>query len=114
LVYAQKVIQIDPSGISYAALVGADLPLNRLADAKATVAEAQSHHLDSALNHINLYQVAFLERDRPGMEREAAWGIGKSGVEDVLLYGESLTGDYFGEQAKAREFSERAPLPKVS
>jgi len=106
--YAQKVIQLDPSGISYAALVGADLPLNRLADAKATVAEAQAHHQDSALNHINLYQVSFLEHDQPGMDREVAWGTGKSGVEDVLLYGESLTAAYFGEQAKAHEFSERA------
>jgi hypothetical protein len=108
LVEAQRVFALDPNGIAYAAIVGALLPLNRLSEVKATVAEAQLHHQDSALNHINLYLVAFLEHDGASMDREAAWGTGKSGVEDVLLYAQSLTAAYTGQLEKARDLSRRA------
>jgi len=108
LTMAQKVVQLDPSGIEFASLVGAYLSLNRLSDAKATVAEAQAHHQDSALNHINLYQVAFLENDQQAMASEVAWGMGKAGVEDVLLYAESLTAGYSGKLSSARDLVRRA------
>jgi serine/threonine protein kinase/tetratricopeptide (TPR) repeat protein len=105
---AQRAFSLDPSAIGYAAMVGAYLNLNQLSQAKATVAEAQARHQDSFLNHLNLYQVAFIEHDEAGMQREAAWGIGKPGVEDVLLYLEDLKSGYSGQLKKARELSRRA------
>jgi len=42
------------------------------------------------------------------MEREAAGLMGKPGVEDVILYGESDTAAYAGQYAKARELTRRA------
>ena len=107
LTEAQKTFHMDPSGINYAAVVGAYLSLDRLSDAKAAVADAQAHHQDSPLNHINLYEVAFLEHDAAGMAREFAAFTGKPGVEDVLLYAESLTAAYSGQLGKARERSSR-------
>jgi tetratricopeptide (TPR) repeat protein len=108
LVEAQRAFGLDPSAIGYASVVGACLSLNQLAQVKATVAEAQGRNQDSYLNHLNLYQVAFLQHDEAGMKREAAWGMGKPGVEDAVLYVESLTASYSGELKKAREFSRRA------
>jgi len=105
---AQRAFSLDPSAIGYAALVGTYLSLNQLSQAKATVAEAQARHQDSYLNHLNLYQVAFLEHDESSMNREAAWATGKPGVEDVLVYLEGLTAGYSGQLKKARELSRRA------
>ena len=108
LVESQRAFELDPSAIGYAAVVGGHLSLNQLSQAKATVAEAQARHQDSYLNHLNLYQVAFLEHDDAGMKREADWGMGKPGVEDAVLYLGSLTAGYSGQLKKARDLSRRA------
>ena len=108
LVEQQRAFRLDPSAISYAGVIGGYLSLNQLSQAKATVAEAQARHQDSYLNHLNLYQVAFLEHDEAGMKREADWGMGKPGVEDALLYLESLTAGYSGQLKKARDLTRRA------
>jgi eukaryotic-like serine/threonine-protein kinase len=42
------------------------------------------------------------------MERQVAWGVGKPGDEDRLLFAESTTEAYYGRIRKAREFSRRA------
>jgi serine/threonine protein kinase/tetratricopeptide (TPR) repeat protein len=108
LVEQQRAFRLDPSAISYAAVVGGYLSLNQLSQAKATVAEAQARHQDSFLNHLNLYQVAFLEHDEAGMKREGDWGMGKPGVEDEVLYLEGMTAGYSGQLKKARDLTRRA------
>jgi tetratricopeptide (TPR) repeat protein len=84
------------------------IALGRLKEAKATVAEAESHSMNMPLNHNNLYLIAFLEHDQSVMEREAAWAIDKPEVADTLLYSQSCTKAYFGELKKARELSQQA------
>jgi len=108
LIEQQRAFRLDPSAISYAGIIGSYLSLNQLSQAKATMAEAQAHHQDSYLNHLNLYQVAFLEHDESGMKREADWGMGKPGVEDAVLYLQSVSAGYSGQLKKARDLSRRA------
>ena len=88
--------------------MGDTCTVNRLDEAKATAQEAQALHLDSPTIHFNLYQVAFLQHDAAGMEREAATLMGKPGFEDSMLFFESQTAGYAGQFAKRRELVRRA------
>ena len=92
----------------YANLAVGYLELNRLAEAKATVNEAQAHNLDSANLHFILYVVNWLQHDALGMERDSAAMMGKPGYEDQLLYFESDIAAYGGQFARARELTRRA------
>ncbi len=64
--------------------------------------------MDLPINHNNVYLIAFLERDRAGMEREAAWALGKSELEGIMLYSQACTSAYFGEMNQSREILKRA------
>jgi serine/threonine protein kinase/tetratricopeptide (TPR) repeat protein len=104
-----KAIRIEPSsGLAYANLVGANLFLNRLEDARATAAEAQAKKLDSPALRLNLYRLAFLQNDANGMSEQVSWSAGKAGVENAMLRLEADTAAYAGRLAKAREISQRA------
>ena len=104
-----KAIKIEPSsGLAYANLVGANLFLNRLEDARATAAEAQAKKLDSPALRLNLYRLAFLQNDVNGMSEQVSWSAGKAGVENAMLRLEADTAAYAGRLAKAREISQRA------
>jgi tetratricopeptide (TPR) repeat protein len=105
---AQAVLRLLPNGISYDALMASYMFLNRFDEAKATAAEAQSHHFDSPMSHLNLYLIAFAESDAAGMAREAAAVRSTPGHEDNILSYEALTAAYMGEFSKARELSKRA------
>jgi len=109
LAAAQQSMKRDPgSGISYGNLVSSYMTVNRLDEARATAQEAQAHNLDNPYIHLSLYAIDFLQHDAAAMEREAAGLMGKPGVEDVILYGESDTAAYAGQYAKARELTRRA------
>jgi len=109
LAAAQQSMKLDPgSGISYGNLVSSYMTVNRLDEARATAQEAQAHNLDNPYIHLSLYAIDFLQHDAAAMEREAAGLMGKPGVEDVILYGESDTAAYAGQYAKARELTRRA------
>ena len=105
----QEGLKLSPeSGFSYTSLVSGYLAVNRLDEARTTAQEAQVHNLDNPGNHQLLYVINFLQRDAPGMEREAAALMGKPGFEDVMLYLESDTAAYAGQFSKARELTRRA------
>jgi len=84
------------------------LAVNRLDQAKATFNEALGYGLDGATLHQNAYFLAFLERDSAEMERQAEWGKGKPGEEDILLATRADTEAYYGRIKQAREWSRRA------
>jgi len=109
LAASQEALKLSPeSGISYTLLANGYVTVNRLDEARATVQEAQTHNLDNPGNHQVLYVIDFLQHDAAGMEREAAGLMGKPGLEDAMLYGESDTAAYAGQFSKARELTRRA------
>ena len=108
LLAAQTCVNLEPSGLSYDTLMAGYFLLNRFDEAKATAAEAQLHHFDSSLSHLNLYLIAFIEHDVARMAREAAAVRDAPGHEYTMLTYEALTAAYLGERAKARDFSRRA------
>ena len=105
----REAVRLSPTaGITYADLALTYLSLDRLEEARVTVAEAQAKNLDSPLLHVCSYQLAFLQNDAAGMARQVAWSAGKPGVEDLLLASEAATAAYLGRLGKARELSQQA------
>jgi tetratricopeptide (TPR) repeat protein len=102
-------LRLEPNdAIVYSNLGQTYLALNRLEEAQATFDQAYARKLDYWGLHLWTYYLAFLRGDGGEMERQVAWGIGKPGDEDRLLFAESTTEAYYGRIRKAREFSRRA------
>ncbi len=109
LAAAREALELGPSsGLSYANLVDTYLAPDRLDEAASILQQARAHGIESPFLHLYQYQLAFLQGDGAGMAREAAWGSGKSGVEDLLLYYQSDTAAYAGQFVKANDFTARA------
>jgi serine/threonine protein kinase/Flp pilus assembly protein TadD len=105
----REALRLEPArALTYNNLVGSYLYLNRLDEARALGAAAQSKMLDSPTLRITLYRLAFLENDERGMAQQVSWSAGKPGVEGALLRLEAGTAGYAGRLGKAREFSLRA------
>ena len=84
------------------------MELNLPDEARAAASEAQAHHLDTPVLHLNLYLVDFLQHDTAGMEREADGLITDPGWKDFMLSVESGTAAYGGQMMKSRELTKRA------
>jgi len=97
-----------PDSLGYSNLVLGYTYLNRLDQARAAAQEAISKSFDSPALRINLYDLAFLKSDAPGMAEQVSWAAGKPGQESVMLVLESRTAAYQGKLSKARELSRRA------
>ena len=96
------------SPLSYSNLAIVCLRLNRLEEARATLAEATKRNLEYPTLHRRLYFLAFLQNDASAMAQQLAWGTGKPGVEDLLLSHEADTAAQSGQLSRARMFSDRA------
>jgi eukaryotic-like serine/threonine-protein kinase len=104
-----ETIRLRPDdGVAYANLMLVDMGLNRLDDAKAIYEQAVSHKLDEVYLHQARYLLAFRQGDTEEMEKQAAWGRGKDGIEDAFLSMQSDTEASFGRLGKALELSRRA------
>ncbi|HYL65282.1 MAG TPA: protein kinase [Candidatus Methylomirabilis sp.] len=104
-----EALRLSPeNGRIYNSLLYGYISLNRLEEARATAEEAQTKGIDSAEMHENLYLLALLRNDAAGMAQQVALGMGKLGMEDVLLGYEADTSAYFGRLTKARAFTKRA------
>jgi CheY-like chemotaxis protein/tetratricopeptide (TPR) repeat protein len=102
-------IRLNPeSGVSYANVVAYYVRLGRLHEAKAAYQKALTRNLDRPGLHFNRYAVAFLEGDAAEMERQMAWGAGRTGAAEFLLSYQSDTEGFSGRLGKARDSSRRA------
>ena len=105
---ARLSLQVAPGGVAYSNLMASYLALNRPDEAKAVFQEAQSRKLDIPYVHLARYYLAFLQGDAGAMQEQAAWAMGKPGVEDWMLSIQGDTEAYYGRLAKARDYSRRA------
>jgi serine/threonine protein kinase/tetratricopeptide (TPR) repeat protein len=105
----KEAIRLSPDfSASYAFPIFDYIALNRLDEAKATYRQAFERKLKHASFALSLYQIAFLQNDRVGMEQQVAATAGSRGAEDILLANEADTAAFFGRLKEAREFSRRA------
>jgi eukaryotic-like serine/threonine-protein kinase len=109
LAESREVLRIGPGvpGI-YDPLVASYLFLNRFEEARTTMEEAKAKNFTSFNLGLFLYEFAFLQNDTARMEEQVRLGVGKPGVEDMLLNDEADTAAYSGKLGKSREFSRRA------
>ena len=82
--------------------------LNRLDEVKVTVQKAHAKNLESPWLPLILYSVGFIEKNRAGMEKEAARAVNFPGLEDQMLFLESESAGSYGKFAESREFTRRA------
>ena len=110
LALRQQCLRLNPDApVGYLGLIDAYMNMNRLDEAKATTDEGKTRTYDSPYVHTYAYLLAFLQHDTEGMEREAAFVIGKPGLAaQHMLYLESETATYAGQMSRARELVNRA------
>ena len=102
-------LQMNPSSaLAYGSCASIYLALDRFDEAQAMVDQAYAKKVDSFVLHSTVYLLSFLHKDQAGMAREAAWGSGKPGIEDLFLFSESDTALYAGDLQKSRELLRRA------
>jgi tetratricopeptide (TPR) repeat protein len=101
-------LRLGESGEAFTNVMSSYVALGRLEEAKASFAQAESHHANTPLNHTSRYLVGFLEHDRAAMDREIAYAKETPEIEAWMLYFESCTSSYYGQMRMARELSGRA------
>ena len=105
----QRSVKLNPTiAFHYANLVNGYLEANRLEEAKAVAHEAQTHNLDSAYIHYNLYHVDFLQGDVAGMKRESSLLMSEREYENTMLYQAASVAADSGQFVKAREMTQQA------
>lgn len=105
----REALRVEPTnGNCYGNLMGVLVALNRTEEAKSIYQQALERKVDNVAVHWTRYGLAFVENDVPEMQRQAVWGAGKPGVEDIFLADQADTEAYFGRIAKSRELSRQA------
>ena len=84
------------------------LALNRFDEARATTESALGRKLEGIPLHLNLYALAFFQRNEAAMKEQADWAVGKASAESWMLSLESDTEAWSGRLGRARELSRQA------
>ncbi|HLW80236.1 MAG TPA: serine/threonine-protein kinase, partial [Terriglobia bacterium] len=105
----KKAIELDPDfAIGYNILALSEEQLDRLGEAGNTLQQAAARQLEIPDFLVQRYDIAFLQGDLAGMQREAARAQGKSGAEDWISDHEALVLAYSGHLQQATRMAERA------
>ena len=108
IVETQAQQRLEGSIVGYGNLAGTYINLDRIKEARQTIAEAQQKNFDGFVIRGDLYALAFLSGDAAGMERQVAWAAGRPGEEDQLLSTHADTQAYYGRLEQARDLARRA------
>jgi eukaryotic-like serine/threonine-protein kinase len=99
----KKAIELDPDHpFAYSNLAASYMFRNRLAEAQSSLQRAAERKLDAPELLMLRYQIAFLQDDQPEMERLAALGEERSGVDDGMCDMEASVLAYSGRLQQAR------------
>ena len=102
-VAAREAVRVEPEFYApYFNLIVAEMNMNRWTEAKATYEEAQPRNVDSYPLHSLRFQIAFLEGDQEGMDRELEWEKDNPSTDGGLFKHESDVQMYFGHVKAAR------------
>jgi serine/threonine protein kinase/tetratricopeptide (TPR) repeat protein len=100
--------RLEPNApFGYSHVSGSYMGLNRLEEAQATLQRAVDVKADNLFIHEQLYQLAFLNGDAEGMQRQMKWSEGKPS-EYLLLNEATLVAASRGQLQKAGEFMQRS------
>ena len=106
---ARKLIEIDPDfPVGYLQLAFNYQFLDRLGEAEAVCRRASERKLDMPDLFPTRYDIAFLKRDKAGMEREVARAKGLPDAEELISLREGFVLAYSGRLQQARKKSQHA------
>jgi tetratricopeptide (TPR) repeat protein len=105
----KHAVQMDPgSALAIADLFASSIETDHFEEARNLAVEVQTKKMDSPTLHLGLYQLGFLQNDPIEMARQVNWAKDQPGIEDALIAAEADVAAYYGQLAKAREFSRQA------
>jgi eukaryotic-like serine/threonine-protein kinase len=106
---ARKTIELNPDfAVGYYNVAVNNVYLDRLGEAEDALGRAAGRGLDVDEFAMLEYDIAFLNRDRAGMEREAARARERSGGDNWISNHEAFALAYSGNLQQARSMSRRA------
>jgi tetratricopeptide (TPR) repeat protein len=106
---AREALRLEPSSVAwFENLSTAQIALQKLDEADATLKGALAKGLSDPSLNANKYALAFLRGDSAGMESEARAIVGKGSGEDMMLALQADTEAFSGRLKNARELSRRA------
>jgi predicted Zn-dependent protease len=105
---APEAIRLNPTfSLPRLALGQALLRLNRYVEARDVFVQALEQQIERTEFHAMLYQIAFIEGDAAGMQRQLDWARGKPD-EYVAFDWQAGAAVFAGQWRKAQEFARRA------
>src|SRR5580692_4317659 len=106
---ARQGVRLAPDYVGlYDNVANYALALQRFAEARQTIRDAQSRKLDNAVLHNNLYALAFLDANGAAMAEQEQWFKGQPDYENWGLALASDTEAYSGHLNQARQLSKEA------
>ncbi len=104
-----RAVQMDPgSALAITDLFASSIETDHFEEARNLAVEAQTKKMDSPALHLGLFQLGFLQNDPAEMAKQVNWAKDQPGIEDALIAAEADVAAYYGQLAKAREFSRQA------
>jgi serine/threonine protein kinase/Tfp pilus assembly protein PilF len=105
----KRAVQMDPgSALAITDLFASSIETDHFEEARNLAVEARTKKMDSPALHLGLYQLGFLQNDTAEMAKQVNWAKDQPGIEDALIAAEADVAAFYGQLAKAREFSEQA------
>jgi tetratricopeptide (TPR) repeat protein len=105
----KRAVQMDPaSALAITDLFASSIETDHFEEARNLAVEAQTKKMDSPALHLGLYQLGFLQNDTAEMAKQVNWAKDQPGIEDALIAAEADVATFYGQLAKAREFSQQA------
>lgn len=105
---SQQALRLNPHhASSYGVLCAAYQRASRFAEAKAICQRAVTEKLDNWVTHRNLFLIAAVDDDQPGLQKEIDWFNGKP-TQGMLTYYQARVALGLGESRAAGELFENA------
>ncbi len=105
---AREAVRLNPNSALHIGHVGrAFILLQRYEEARDTFEKALARKLDSFAFHVGLYQIAFIQNDKAGMDREIQWANAHPNEPSMLTL-QAIAAAFHGRLSPAREFFRRA------
>jgi eukaryotic-like serine/threonine-protein kinase len=108
LAEAREAARLLPSPWSYGALIDRSIFTDRLDEAKTTFDQADARKFDVIGLRASRAVLAFLRKDKPAMQEQWNWAVGKPGAEPVLVYVRSNVEAHYGHFHLATALTSRA------
>jgi serine/threonine protein kinase len=113
LTEALETVRLAPNeALGYQNIGGDYLGMSRLAEAKSVREKQVAANMDSALDHADLYALAFLEGDTAAMQRQVDWAKGKPDEFDFLQVVAEAAASRGRLQAARENYSKAADLAR--